>query len=102
MKYAIIENKVVDNIVVASYPAESNWMEIPTDLPVHIGDSYDTMHYYDSDGNIRRTPSDRVICSRINELENEKILLNAQIKALSDRNDFLEDCMAEMAGIIYA
>ena len=26
----------------------------------------------------------------------------AQIQALSDRNDFLEDCVAEMAGIVYA
>lgn len=34
--------------------------------------------------------------------EKEKTLLKAQIQALSDRNDFLEDCMAEMAGIVYA
>ena len=32
----------------------------------------------------------------------EKTLLKAQIKALSDRNDFLEDCVAEMASIVYA
>ena len=29
-------------------------------------------------------------------------LMKAQIKALSDRNDFLEDCFAEMAGVVYA
>ena len=34
--------------------------------------------------------------------EEEKTLLKAQIKALSDRNDFLEDCVAEMASIVYA
>lgn len=34
--------------------------------------------------------------------EKEKTLLKAQIRALSDRNDFLEDCVAEMAGIVYA
>lgn len=34
--------------------------------------------------------------------EKERTLLKAQIHALSDRNDFLEDCMAEMAGIVYA
>lgn len=34
--------------------------------------------------------------------EKEKTLLKAQIQALSDRNDFLEDCVAEMAGIVYA
>jgi hypothetical protein len=34
--------------------------------------------------------------------EKERTLLKAQIQALSDRNDFLEDCIAEMAGIVYA
>lgn len=34
--------------------------------------------------------------------EKEKTLLKAQIQALSERNDFLEDCVAEMAGIVYA
>jgi hypothetical protein len=34
--------------------------------------------------------------------ERERTLLKAQIQALSDRNDFLEDCVAEMAGIVYA
>ena len=36
------------------------------------------------------------------EDEKERTLLRAQIQALSDRNDFLEDCVAEMAGIVYA
>ena len=36
------------------------------------------------------------------EEEKERTLLRAQIQALSDRNDFLEDCVAEMAGIVYA
>ena len=34
--------------------------------------------------------------------EKERTLLKAQIQALSDRNDFVEDCVAEMAGIVYA
>ena len=34
--------------------------------------------------------------------EKERTLLKAQIQALSDRNDFLEDCVAEMASIVYA
>ena len=32
----------------------------------------------------------------------EMTLLQAQVQALSDRNEFLEDCIAEMAEIIYA
>ena len=39
---------------------------------------------------------------RISQLENEKKLLTAQLQALSDRNDFMEDCIAEMATIVYA
>jgi hypothetical protein len=29
-------------------------------------------------------------------------LLSAQIEALSDRNEFIEDCIAEMAEQVYA
>ena len=39
---------------------------------------------------------------RIFQLESEKKLLTAQVQALSDRNDFMEDCIAEMATIVYA
>lgn len=39
---------------------------------------------------------------RISQLESEKKLLTAQLQALSDRNDFVEDCIAEMAAIVYA
>lgn len=39
---------------------------------------------------------------RILRLESEKKLLTAQVQALSDRNDFMEDCIAEMATIVYA
>ena len=31
----------------------------------------------------------------------EMILLTAKIDSLSERNDFLEDCIAEMAGMVY-
>lgn len=36
------------------------------------------------------------------ELEAENVLLKAQIQAISDRNDFMEDCIAEMATVVYA
>ena len=39
---------------------------------------------------------------RISQLESEKKLLTAQVQALSDRNEFMEDCIAEMATIVYA
>lgn len=39
---------------------------------------------------------------KIGELTNENVLLKAQIQALTNQNDFLEDCITEMAQIIYA
>ena len=39
---------------------------------------------------------------RIAQLETEKKLLTAQVQALSDRNEFMEDCIAEMAALVYA
>ncbi len=32
----------------------------------------------------------------------EVTLIRAQVQALSDRNDFMEDCIAEMAMLVYA
>lgn len=39
---------------------------------------------------------------RIEDLESDNALLKQQLKAASDQNDFLEDCIAEMAKIVYA
>ena len=36
------------------------------------------------------------------ELEEENKRLKEQMQALSDQNDFLESCIAEMAGVVYA
>lgn len=35
-------------------------------------------------------------------LRKENTLLKAQVQVLSDRSDFLEDCIAEMAMIVYS
>lgn len=39
---------------------------------------------------------------RETQKDEEMDLLKQQLKAASDQNDFLEDCIAEMAGIVYA
>ena len=36
------------------------------------------------------------------ELEAENKMLRAQLQATTDRQDFIEDCIAEMAGVVYA
>ena len=51
-------------------------------------------HYY------RKLPDP--VGDQLKSLESENDLLKQQIKAASDQNDFLEDCIAEMAGIVYA
>lgn len=42
------------------------------------------------------------IDDRVTELESENKLLTSKIEAQSDQLDFYEDCIAEMASIVYA
>lgn len=37
----------------------------------------------------------------IEDLRNENELLKAQLQAAAERSDFIEDCLAEMAMIVY-
>ena len=37
----------------------------------------------------------------IDDIQKENKLLKAQLKAQTDRSDFIEDCIAEMAGVVY-
>ena len=39
---------------------------------------------------------------RLTDLETDNNLLKQQLKAASDQNEFLENCIAEMAEIVYA
>lgn len=47
-------------------------------------------------------PPPPTIDERVTTLESENDLLKQQVKAASDQNEFLEDCIAEMAAIVYA
>lgn len=46
---------------------------------------------------------DEAYIQRLKERQNAETekLLEAKTKALSDRNDFLEECIVEMAGLVY-
>lgn len=46
---------------------------------------------------VLKTPDEKII-----KLESSSTLHAAQIKATDDRADFLEDCLVEMANILYA
>ena len=84
--------KVVDVPGVEAKPA---WDE---EIPIQIYVPY-TQEELDRIEAERNKPTDT---ERILQLESEKKLLTAQVQALSDRNDFMEDCIAEMATIVYA
>lgn len=84
--------RVID---VPGVAAQDAWDE---DIPIQIYVSY-TQEELDRIEAERNKPTDE---ERILQLESEKKLLTAQVQALSDRNDFMEDCIAEMATIVYA
>lgn len=46
--------------------------------------------------------SQKTNAERLKDLEADNNLLKQQLKAASDQNEFLEDCIAEMAEIVYA
>lgn len=56
----------------------------------------------DNDGNhyYRKLPDP--VGDKLKSLESDNNLLKQQLKAASDQNEFLEDCIAEMAEIVYA
>ena len=37
----------------------------------------------------------------VETMQTDLPMLKAQIQAISDRNDFIEDCIAEMAAVVY-
>ena len=54
------------------------------------------------DGQHIYVPVETAETRRLTDLESDNALLKQQLKAASDQNDFLDDCIAEMAGIVYA
>lgn len=104
MIYAILNDdlNIVENITESHIALEPNWVQVPAGINVYIGDNYINSMFYDPEGNPRFSPEVQFSQNRINELEQDNVLKTAQIQALSDRNDFLEDCIAEMACLVYA
>ena len=101
MRYAVIEDGVVTNIIVL-YP--SNAKDFPGavpcgDVPVGIGDTWDGQDFY-RDGEKVVSPL-KAAWQEVQTMQEELPMLKAQIQAISDRNDFIEDCIAEMATVVY-
>lgn len=91
MNYCIVNDEnIIENIIVADEEFASaigakEWYD-----GAAIGDAYSS------------PVPPPTIDERVMTLESDNTLLKQQLKAASDQNDFLEDCMAEMAAIVYA
>ena len=68
-------------------------------MPVGIGDTWDGQDFY-RDGEKVVSPL-TAARQEVQTMQEELPMLKAQIQAISDRNDFIEDCMAEMATVVY-
>ena len=101
MNYALIENGVVTNIIwlysahAADFPSA-----VPCgDVPVAIGDTYDGQDFYREGEKVVSTLT--AAQKEVETMQADLPMLKAQIQAISDRNDFIEDCIAEMAAVVY-
>ena len=91
MNYCIVNDEnVIENIIVADETFAESIGAKPSYNGATIGEAY----------NPPAPPP--TIDERVTTLESDNALLKQQLKAASDQNDFLEDCIAEMAGIVYA
>ena len=100
--YALVENGVVTNVMVL-YPPNAAEFEgaVPCgDLPVAVGDTWDGQDFYR--GGEKLDSPLAVAQAEAQTLKENIPMLKAQIQAISDRNDFVEDCIAEMAAVVYA
>lgn len=91
MNYCIVNDEnIIENIIVAD-----------EEFAAFIGakESYDGAAVGDT---YSPPPPPPTIDERVATLESDNDLLKQQLKAASDQNDFLADCITEMAGIVYA
>lgn len=87
-------------------PIPDGWAEIPPH--VVIPESFPFVDVVIVDGGIteltpRVVPDNPEVYepSELEQLQSENKLLKAQLQAQSDRSDFIEDCIAEMATQVY-
>lgn len=49
----------------------------------------------------KKEQKNNILYTPIEQLQQENKLLKAQLKVQTERSDFIEDCIAEMAGVVY-
>ena len=91
MNYCIVNDEnIIENIIVADEEFA---------LSIGAKEGYDGAAIGDTYSPPAPPPT---IDERVTTLEADNDLLKQQLKAASDQNDFLENCIAEMAEIVYA
>lgn len=110
MKVARIENNVVVEIIPTyALPVEKWYGTQFAALCKEVPDDVEPNYVYDPETDSYKPPvvedppaPDPTLDERVTTLESDNNLLKQQLKAASDQNEFLEDCIAEMAEIVYA
>lgn len=88
MSYILVKDGKIDNIIEADEDFAKLIGAKPHYAGASIGDPYDP-------------PTLDGLTAKVEALQEENRLLKAKIKAQSDRSDFVEDCIAEMATQVY-
>ena len=91
MNYKIFENSDLVNIIVADEDFVTAYCE-------KMGYTFEAVPKAPEEDKIDTTPSTE---ARVAALEAENHLLKEQVGALTERNGFHEDLIAEMASVVY-
>ena len=90
MNYCIVKDGVIVNIIVAEADFAGEIGALPGYDGAAIGEKYSP------------PPPPPTTDERLEKLESENKLLREQVSAQADQAEFYEECIAEMAAIVYA
>lgn len=93
MEYCIVEDGVIVNMIVAEADFAAEIGAQPGYDGAAIGGAYNPPE---------PEPEPPTTDERLEKLESENKLLREQVSAQADQAEFYEDCIAEMAAIVYA
>lgn len=93
MEYCIVEDGVIVNMIVAEADFAEEIGALPGYDGAAIGGAYTPP---------APEPEPPTTDERVAKLENENKLLREQVSAQADQAEFYEECIAEMAAIVYA
>lgn len=93
MEYCIVEDGVIVNMIVAEADFAAEIGTLPGYDGAAIGGAYTPP---------APEPEPPTTDERLEKLEAENKLLREQVSAQADQAEFYEECIAEMAAIVYA